>query len=227
MCYYFEKSGTQVKGGITMKKIRVTMLVVCCASVLYGARPFATDDAGTVEGGMYELESGITFLSDNAAVELGFKHGLTERMDIGFALGYVIEPEEGDGFQSAELGLKFALIPDLLAMSLTGSFGDASYALNGIVTQHFSLLEIDGNLGYEATGVPGEEGSVVYGLSLIMTVDPFAFGAEGQGDEDGFQSWLVGGRYAVLEGFFVDGGISGGFDEDSDITATVGLHYEF
>ena len=210
-----------------MKKIHVMMLVVCCVSVLYGARPFATDDAGTVQKGMYELESGIAFLSDNAAVELGFKHGLTERMDIGFALGYVIEPEESDGFQSAELGLKFALIPDLLAMSLTGGFGDAAYVLNGVVTQHFGLLEIDGNLGYEATGIPSEEGTVVYGLALIMTIDPFAFGAEGQGDGDGVQSWLVGGRYAVLEGFLVDGGITGGFEEDADITATIGLHYEF
>ena len=210
-----------------MKTIYVVTLVVCFVSVSYGARPFATDDAGTVQSGMYELESGVVFLSDNAALELSFKHGLTERMDIGFAVGYVIEPEESNGFQAAELGMKFALVPDVFAASLAGSFGDASYVLNGIVTQHFGMLEIDGNLGYEATGVPGEEGSVVYGASVIMTVDPFAFGAEGQGDEDGVQSWLIGGRYAVLEGFFVDGGISGGFDEDSDITATVGLHYEF
>ena len=210
-----------------MKTIYVVTLVVCFASVLYGARPFATDDAGIVQSGMYELESGVVFLSDNAALELSFKHGLTERMDIGLAVGYVIEPEESNGFQAAELGVKFALVPDVFAASLAGSFGDASYVLNGIVTQHFGMLEIDGNLGYEATGVPGEEGSVVYGASVIVTIDPFAFGAEGQGDEDGVQSWLVGGRYAVLEGFFVDGGISGGFDEDSDITATVGLHYEF
>ena len=203
------------------------MLVVCCVSALYGARPFATDDAGTVQSGMHELESGIAFLSENAAFELGFKHGLTERMDIGLALGYVIKPEDSNGFQTAELGVKFALVPDVLAASLAGSFGDASYLLNGIVTKHFGVLEIDGNLGYEATGVPGEEGSVVYGLSLIMTIDRFAFGAEGQGDEDGVQSWLAGGRYAILEGFFADGGITGGFDEDSDITATVGLHYEF
>lgn len=210
-----------------MKKIHVMVIIVCCVSILYGARPFATDDAGTVQSGVYELESGVVFLSGNAALDLCFKHGITERMDIGIGMGYVIEPEESNGFQPAELGVKFALVPELLAASLTGSFGDASYVLNGIVTQHFGMLEIDGNLGYEATGIPGEEGSVVYGLAFIMTVEPFAFGAEGQGDEDGVQLWLGGGRYGVLEGFFVDCGISGGFEEDSDITATIGLHYEF
>ena len=195
--------------------------------MLYGARPFATDDAGTVEEGVHELESGVDFWSEEAVLGLGFKHGLTDRMDLGVGFGYVIAPEEDEGFEGAELGVKFALIPDIFSASLTGTFGDEAYTITGIFTQGVGPLEIDGNIGYEATGLTGEDGTVIYALAVIFDVQPFAFGAEGAGDEDGLQYWLIGGRYALMNGFTVDAGITGGFEEDVDMSATAGIHYEF
>ncbi|KPK72477.1 hypothetical protein AMJ87_04755 [candidate division WOR_3 bacterium SM23_60] len=88
-------------------------------------------------------------------------------------------------------------------------------------------LEIDGNLGYEATGISGEEGTIIYALAVIFNAEQFAFGVEGAGDKDGLRSWLMGGRYAILEGFAVDAGISGEFEDDAVSTLVAGIHYEF
>lgn len=196
-------------------------------SGLYAARPFATDDAGTVEQSMHELEFGCDFWSHEAALGLGFKHGLTDRMDLGIGTECIIMPEQDNGFESAELSLKFALIPNVFAASLTGSFGEAAYILNGVVTQGLGPLEIDGNFGYETTGIAGGDGIVIYGLAVIINAGPYAFGVEGTGDKDGLHSWLVGGRYALVEGFAADFGIAGGFNEDAPMNATAGIHYEF
>ena len=228
-CVTFSIMVTHNQGGI-LKHFMKCVIVVCfivCVTELYGARPFATDDAGTVEQGVHELEFGCDFWSEDAVIGLGFKHGLTERMDLGVGFAYIIEPDEENGFEGAELGVKFALIPNLFSASLTSTFGDAAYTLNGIVTRNLGPLEIDGNLGYEATGISGEEGTIIYALAVIFNAEQFAFGVEGAGDKDGLRSWLMGGRYAILEGFAVDAGISGEFEDDAVSTLVAGIHYEF
>ena len=202
-------------------------IVFICVGWLCGARPFATDDAGTVEQGLHELEFGVDFWSEEAALGLGFKHGLTHRMDLGVGFGYIIAPEDNEGFESAELGVKFVLIPDVFSASLTGTFGDAAYAINAIVTRGLGPFEIDGNIGYQTTGIVDEAGTVIYSLAVIVDAGSLAFGAEGAGDKDGLQYWLIGGRYAVMDGFAIDAGIVGSFENDMDMNATAGIHYEF
>lgn len=205
----------------------VICLVFMSASWLYGARPFTTDDAGTVAQGIHELELGGDFWSEEAALGLGFKHGLTERMDLGVGIGHTLAPEEDIGFGNAELGVKFAIIPDLFAFSVIGSFGREAYFLNGIITRSLGPVEIDANFGYETAFTTGEDDTVIYALAAILNAGSFAFGAEGAGDKDGLHSWLVGGRYTLLEGIAVDAGITGGFEEDAATTATAGIHCEF
>jgi hypothetical protein len=197
------------------------------AGGLYGARPFTTDDAGTVAQGIHELELGVDFLSEEVTPGLSFKHGLTERMDLGVGVGYTLAPEENVGFGNAELGLKFSVVPDLFAFSVIGSFGHEEYILNGIITRNLGPVEIDANFGYETGSAVDEDDTVIYALAAIFNAGPHAFGVEGAGDKDGLYSWLVGGRYTLLEGIAIDAGITGGFEEDAVITATAGLHCEF
>jgi hypothetical protein len=59
------------------------ILIGLPAISLYGARPFATDDAGTVSVAGYELEIGYDFGQDEGILGLSFKHGLTPKMDVG------------------------------------------------------------------------------------------------------------------------------------------------
>ncbi len=205
----------------------IIFVMMLSISVLEGARPFATDDAGIVERAGYELELGGDFWENEAMLALGFKHGLTDRMDIGVGFGYTISPEDAEGIDEAELGLKFALIPDMIAASFAGGLGSTAYSLNGIITYTFNFIEIDGNLGYEADPIQGQENTVVYCLAVILGLDKFVVGAEASGNKDGLDTWLAGGKYQIVDGFAVDLGISGGFEEGTGNIATVGLHYEF
>lgn len=197
-----------------------------CSSAVFGARPFSTDDAGTVESGGCELEAGYDFGQDEGALGLGFKHGLTKKMDIGVGFGYTVVSEPEHMFTPAEFCLKYALIPDLLAASFTNEFGSSAYDINTILTKVFEPVEFDVNLGYSASG-DADDGMMFYALAGILGFDKFDIGAEASGDSDGLQGWLAGGRYKLKDGINLDIGVSGGFDEDAVIMTTVGLHYEF
>lgn len=191
------------------------------------ARPFATDDTGIVEREKHELEAGYTWGEGDGAFELGFKHGLTERMDIGVGFGYTVETKPEECFTPAELSLKFALAPDLFSVSFAHEFGEAAYDINLIFTRVLGPIEIDANLGYSATG-DDEKGLMTYAVALILaTGEKFDIGAELLGDETDVQNLLVGARYHIKEGFSLDMGFSKGLGDDIKDTITVGLHYEF
>ncbi len=201
-----------------LKKIMIVgTIMVCIAS---GAHPFGTDDAGTVSPAGYELELGYDLWSEIGSLGLGFKHGLTEKMDIGIGIGFNLATEPENSFTPSELCLKYALLPDFVAASFTTEIGGSSYALNGILTRCFGPIEFDANLGY-VTG----DSSITYAGAMIYSVGNFALGGEVLGDKE-TQSFLVGVRWAIKEGLMVDGGFTGDFDFEEKI-ATFGIHYEF
>ncbi len=211
-----------------MKGLRYPILMLFFSVfALYGARPFNTDDAGTVSAGEYELEMGCDFWSDQASLGLGFKHGITERMDLGVGLGFDITPAGEERFSGAEFGWKFAIVPDLFSTSITATQGLSAYSLNGIITNCFGPAELDINLGYDATGIQEEAGSISFGIALQYGLGLLDFGLETQGDKDGFQTWLGGVRYHIRDGLAIDVGIFGSFNDDLFGSATAGLHYEF
>jgi hypothetical protein len=189
---------------------------------MYGARPFATDDAGTVPAAGYELEVGYDFWEDEGTFGIGFKHGLTEKMDIGIGFGYNVITEPKRYFSGAELCLKYSFVPDMIAASFTTEFNASEYALNGIFTRGLGGLEIDANFGYSTA-----DSSITFGLACIYVRERLGFGVECSGDDDGLERWLGGVRYDIVEGFAVDLGISGGFEENNGNVAMIGLHYEF
>ena len=191
-----------------------------------GARPFVTDDAGVVEYAGHELELGYDFKQDEGTLGLGFKHGLTQKMDIGVGFGYTIASEPKNRLTATELCLKYALVPDLLAASITNELGASGYDINTILTKVFEPIELDANFGYSATG-DTTAGAMFYALAAIAGFKKFDFGAETSGDKAGLQNWLVGGRYKLREGLNLDIGVSGDFKTDGAITGTAGLHYEF
>lgn len=207
--------------------LRTFVVAAMTAGSLFAARPFITDDAGTVTPGGFELELGTDVWQDDAVMGLSFKHGLTNRMDVGVGFGYTMLPADAGGFENAEVVFKFAIIPDLFSASFITILGDLDYVLNGIVTHMFGTFEIDMNLGYETTGMEGIEGTFMYALAIIYAIDKFAVGAEIAGDQEDVQSWLAGVRFILSPGFAIDGGVIGNFHEGSDVIATFGIHYEF
>jgi hypothetical protein len=213
-----------------MKQVPVTricLVAALAASSLFAARPFTTDDAGTVAPNGFELELGTDVWQDDAAIGVSFKHGLTNRMDLGVGFGYTMLPADADGFENAEVVFKFAFIPDLFSASFTTVLGNLDYMLTGIVTYAFGPVELDMNLGFVTTGLGGIDGDLLYALAVVCAGDRLALGVEAGGDQDDVQSWLAGVRFTIFSGFALDGGIAGGFQEDGDKIITVGIHYEF
>jgi len=203
-----------------MKLLLNIAIIFVLVGLAFAARPFSTDDAGTVSPGAYELELGYDLWSEIGSLGLGFKHGLTDKMDIGIGFGFNLVTEPKNSFTPSELCLKYAILPDFLATSFTAEIGGSSYALNGILTRCFGPVEFDANLGY-VTG----DSSITYAGAIIYSIGNFALGGEVLGDKE-TQSFLVGGRWTIKEGLMLDAGFTSDFDFEEKI-ATSGLHYEF
>jgi hypothetical protein len=204
--------------------LRISLVATLAAGSLFAARPFTTDDAGTVTPSGFELELRTDVWQDDAIFGMSLKYGLTNRIDVGVNLGYTMLPDSADGFENAEIGFKFAILPELFSTSFTTIIGDLDYVLYGIVTRAFGPLEIDMNCGFMTTGLGGVDGDLMYGLAVIYNMDKFTVGVEAAGDQNAVQTWLAGIRYFIFHSMSIDGGITGSFQEERDILITAGIH---
>lgn len=221
--------------------VGVLGLLVFAWSQAEAARPLTTDDAGTVEGGAFELEIGYDFSRDedhtqNQSLGISIKHGLIHRLDLCIALPYHIQPEEE--FGDAQVGIKYLLSEEtgnLPAFSLTLACesGGQGCALTGIASREIGDLVLHVNLGYMASGLKGEDGVAVcagaieYVLSKSVTLVGELVG-EVDADENALEA-LVGGNYRISEQVVLDLAVGKGFNTVSakEGKATLGLTYGF
>ncbi|MGB9721943.1 MAG: hypothetical protein ACPL28_10760 [bacterium] len=203
-----------------MKRLLNSAMIFVLIVPAFAARPFGTDDAGTVSPAGYELEIGYDFWKEMGAFGVGFKHGLTEKMDVGIGFGFNVLSEPKKSFMPSELCLKYAIVPDLFATSFTTEIGANAYNLNGIITRCFGALEVDANIGYGTA-----DSTITYAGAIIYSMGNFTVGGEVSGDKEN-QDWLVGGRYTIREGLMIDVGFTGDFEFEEKLV-TLGLHYEF
>lgn len=191
-----------------------------------GARPFITDDAGTVTPETFELEVAADYWRQEAAVGLSFKHGITKHMDMGVAFGRCILPQDERGYDMAELTLKFGLIPDRFATSFGGTFGDPCYTALLIFSQPMLFTTLHLNGGYSAVG-NGTEGFLTFCGALTAEVNRYTCGVELGGTKTALDWWQLGSRFVCTEWFSVDVGIGGTFSEDVFSTITTGFWFMF
>lgn len=190
------------------------------------ARPFATDDAGTVAPGTFETELGSESWSDKGAFSLGLKHGLTERMDLGISAGWAAWPEAERRFENAELSAKYALVPELLSMSFATALGTSEYSLNGILSKGFGDLGVNLNVGGDFAG--GERhADLSWGVNPNCALGSLSLGAQVRGDQRAAQDWKVGGQLRPVESFAIDLGIGSTIASDPDWSVTAGLWFAF
>lgn len=202
------------------------LLLLLLPAAAFGFRPFITDDAGTVPPVTFELETAVDYWNDRATFGLSFKHGITERMDIGIAFGRCVLPQDESGYDPAELLLKFSLTPDQLAASFSGSFGNGCYSANVIYSQKLSLFEIDANFGFSTESTPSD-GFFTYALATILPVNQFSFGIEGGGTQASFDWWQTGVRYAFTPSIAIDAALGGTFSSERDLSASTGIFIAF
>jgi len=209
----------------------IAILSFACAGGAFAAYPLATDDAGTVSQNSFELEAGYDSAKDvedlsNQSSALSFKHGVTEKMDLGIALPYQIHPAGEEKMGAASLALKFSLVRDVAALSLSNELGEKEYFLNAIYTRRFPAVKLHVNAGYLSTGDETVKGAGTYGLALEYPAGKFEAVGEAQGQEGGEGSALFGLRYRIKEPLFVAGGLARDF-KSGHTRLTAGLHFEF
>jgi len=206
------------------------------ASLVSAGRPLSVDDAGTVDLGIYELEIGIGYIEDRdengeTELSLSIKHGLTERMDLGVSLPYIVTtPQSGEGeagMGDTELSTKFNLIKEkdrcpgfsmTLGMILdTGEddkgigAGKIDYSFNNVLTKKFKSVDLHGNFGYTAKaktasfGV-GLEYPVGKSINLVSELT-------GENKSDSPLEWLVGTNFSGRESLVLDFGIGTGLND--------------
>jgi hypothetical protein len=169
------------------KQIRNSFCILCTVvpsllflflSSVFAARPLTTDDAGTVEKGKFQFETGFDFTrQDNHDREISpsltISYGLLEKMDTGIGNGYlIVRPKEGEnekGLGDTELKLKYRLLDErgwMPSFAVTGNLkiptaseskglgsGKTDFGINTIVTKNLSKRwVIHLNFGYTFLG---------------------------------------------------------------------------
>ncbi|MFH1612916.1 MAG: hypothetical protein ABIB46_04225 [bacterium] len=133
-------------------------------SIFFGALFFcffinslmAIDDASTLDQGKFELENNLNFVinpdkSKDTLINTSLKHGITEKLDFCINIPYEIQPKQG--FNDAEIGIKFALLKEKIylpniSLSFSSELGSSDYTLIGILSQQFGKITLHINAGY-------------------------------------------------------------------------------
>lgn len=207
------------------------LAAVLCGGTAFAAYPLATDDAGTVQPNGFELEASYDAFKDEAnsrSQNLGvsFKHGITDRFDIGFSFPCRLHPDVVERIGEASLGLKFSIVEDLLAFSVTNELGEKEYFLNGILSKEFGALKTHLNAGYLSTGEEDKKGKASYGLAAEYPLKKYEAVAELKGEEGGAGFFLLGLRYRLKESFFISAGTARALEADR-YRFTGGFHLQF
>ena len=191
------------------------------------ARPFATDDAGTVAPGCFESEVSADYWNDKGAFGIGLKHGLTSRMDLGISLGHTAWPEEERAYDEPTLVFKYVLVPEILSASFATELGTSEYSLNGIVSHSFGDFGINLNLGGDFVG--GENhANPTWGANPTLTLGPATLGAELRGNQHEANWWQVGTQLKLADWIAIDAGFGDDFSKNkNDWHAATGIWIAF
>lgn len=135
-------------------------------------------------------------------------------------------PSDEQAFTGETIGLKFSLVPDLLAVSFAAEFGSKVYNANFVVSKPVGPIAVDANIGYQAQA-DTSDADLTYGLAAVYEIGRFGAGVEVCGTQEAVNWWQVGSRFKIAEWIQFDAGIGGDFEKVPDFTATTGLWFTF
>ena len=156
--------------------MKTTLLIIFCLFFIYvplsfAARPLSTDDAGVVDKGYFEVETGLEYTNQSDkefALSLVIKRGILDNLDLGIEIPYKFidfgTDAKTDGFDDIKITSKYNFLAEgniLPAMSVSFSLktdsgnndkslgtGGKEYALNSIFSKSLDKLTLHFNLGY-------------------------------------------------------------------------------
>ena len=137
--------------------------LVSCFGLAYAGRPLATDDAGVVDKGHFEMEAGLEYANQTdkeVGLSLVIKRGMLDNLDLGIEIPYTfIDFAEGatsDGFGDINLSAKLNLLKEqdnLPAMAVSFQLktdsgnddkslgtGKREYAVNYIASKSIAVI---------------------------------------------------------------------------------------
>jgi hypothetical protein len=192
------------------------------SSSLVFARPFTTDEFGTVDHEIVEFESGFDLTKDENGAYLSLKHGVTPRMDIGAA--FSILPEVGD----FSLCWKVKLLEREgfgCGMTYAWAPGDKGFDLNAIIGAEISGVTFSLNLG----GISSFD-SLNFGLlAYLSPMERLSLGGEvwGERSEDETSlEILIGAFFSVSEELILDAGAGISTGSPTTYKATLGCTWD-
>lgn len=207
--------------------INSVLFLVIFPSLALAARPLSTDDAGTVEKGHLEVESGFEYANKTDKEynwSTALKCGLSESWDVGVEIPYqfidVAEGNDANGAGDIVFSSKYRLLDEsegFTALALSFSIktdtgnedkglgsGDLDYTINTIFSKELNKSVAHLNLGYKYVGAPegaGDESVFSYALALEYPFsDRLNFVGELSG-ETNFEGDFDDNTFAGLAGF--------------------------
>lgn len=220
-----------------MKKI---FLVFCCAGFVFFAQaghPFNTLGSVLVGDGEVEIETSVEtdFVEDgDLGIGAGIIYGIGERFNIGLGNGWTVNKKDTDkrGFETPELFMQFALIPDVLSIAGYSVIAGSDFGSVLIYTLALkSDTELNFNTGFNKCRDEdnSEVNSFAYAFSVIQPINSLFVGAEVFGvaykDMEEKPSWQIGLGYEFKNSSVVSLGFGGSFDTNDDLSITLGFTF--
>ena len=190
---------------------------------VFGARPFNTDDGGTVDSGVIEMESGLDIWNGGNDAYISFKTGISGRVDFGVSFGVL--PAIG----GLETGVKFSAYQnkDLKsAFSVLWEPSSGNFTIN-LIQEIMFYEDYNIILNFAVSqGINVISGGFMIGRRIG---DKIYAGGEinpeyNRRNNRSSYSILFGGNYNLLNNFYLDIGFSftsGGW------LLTEGITYDF
>lgn len=211
----------------TIKRVVCILLATqLCGNDAAAARPFATDDAGTVVPSTFELETAADVSRETTASGIVLKHGVTDRADLGFSASYTTGPNHGAGFDALVASVKYAFVPGRVAATVTGAFDGESYCANLIYSHPIQPFRFDANCGLQVDGLRNPA-QITYSLAAQFCPKWFTVGMETGGCGNLPDRYRIGFQLPLSTWMAIDIGVGGNFGKNVALTATSGVWLGF
>ncbi|MCM8772780.1 MAG: hypothetical protein NC922_06990 [Candidatus Omnitrophica bacterium] len=216
------------------------------SNLLFAGRPLTTEDAETVEKGKFELEIGYDLIKNNDDTknkELGvsLKFGLTDRMDFGISVPFIIEENSINlnKWEKPEIGIKFSILKeDTLNISFQFSGtpnpeeGNIKYTIKSILSKNFGKTILHFNLGlYSLKNSNESEYYLTYSSAFEYPLSEklnLCGEIVGEKNEENPLTMLIGFNYAFSKNLKFDFGIGSGINKSApDWKITTGLTFNW
>jgi hypothetical protein len=183
------------------------------------ARPFSTQDAGTLGRGL-EAEAVLDVAGPSLCSGVALTRAWGARLDLGLGVCFTHAPVGERSFDGTVLGAKWALIPGQLSLSSGVELGRAARTLELAHSRDVAgcMLDLSAGADWDAATSP----TAIWGVALSRDGRLAGLGAELGGSEQGLESWLLGLRWP-LGTATLDAGLGGGFTSSATLALTAGL----